>query len=322
MAATEMKKQMKRRVLFTGMFIVSMLVIMISVSFSWFNNAKTAHVKGVTVEVIEANNLRISQDDGSWGRSLVMTFPDNFKMKGVAGNGESFFTPVMGRVEGLSDATAVGYHAIEGDLAAKGIYELEFSCLVENRMLLCLDPSSYLMPADDSPQSDYGEYSAGFICAAMRVAFLQKMEDTYRLCAIWIPHATTELIKTGTTALTQEGEVEEQYTFISNEDGTVGATVSTKGRPSGMTVIDEVTYAWGNLNDLDELLEIGMLENGMGDFKIVIWIDGSDRECHNALLNGLVSVKLALTGVRAPETEAPETEAPETGTDQPAEQRP
>ena len=53
----------------------------------------------------------------------------------------------------------------------------------------------------------------------------------------------------------------------------------------------------GNLKitDISEKQKIGTLQaNQYSKFRLVIWVDGNDRECHNALLGGLICVNLKI----------------------------
>ncbi len=290
MATNEVKKRLKKRIIFSALFVSSMLMIMISVTFSWFHQVESATMSDITIDAREANNLLVKASDADvWSKVVKMSFADDFEMQGVSGDGIRFFEPVIGKKEGMNDSSLVGYKQITEDLAKSGIYEFEFSCFVENSLPLYLDSSSALLPSAKSPESAYGSFSAGHICAAMRVAILQKVDGEYVLKCIWIPNATTELTTVGEISV-GEGDVESEYVFISDESATEKVTVQTAQEPSGQIEIDGVLYAWG---DLDDSLEIGRIEgNAENDFKLVIWIDGNDRESHNALLDGLVSVQM------------------------------
>ena len=76
------------------------------------------------------------------------------------------------------------------------------------------------------------------------------------------------------------------HNFLCNDDSYTGMMVHNYY----LYEEDGVLYAWG---DLEEDLPFATLEGfSEQDFKIVIWLDGNDRECHNALMGGEVSIKL------------------------------
>lgn len=292
MATDKIKKDIKRRLLFGGVFVLAMIFIMIAVSFSWMNNNPTSTLSNIEINVIEANNLLVKTEDSLWNKTVNMEFEEGFEMKSVCGDGKNFFTPILDHTNSSNDFAAVGYSAISGTLEDNGIYEFKFSCTVETDLTLYLDSTSSLVPSEHSENSAYGDYSAGHICAAMRVAFFQKVDNEYVLRCIWIPNSTTELLASGDEVKVGDGEIESSYIFISNEDGESPIVIETNGAASGTKVVNNVTYVWGNL---EERLELGsMLGNQQQDFKLVLWIDGHDRECHNALMDGLVSVDLKI----------------------------
>ncbi|MBR0449850.1 MAG: hypothetical protein IIX30_03440, partial [Clostridia bacterium] len=48
------------------------------------------------------------------------------------------------------------------------------------------------------------------------------------------------------------------------------------------TTVDGVRYVWGAVGDG---IKVGML-NGEGKYRIVIWLDGNDRECDQSISGG------------------------------------
>ena len=293
MATDKAIKNIKKRLLFGGTFVLAMIFIMISVSFSWLNNNPRATVSDIHLEVVEANNLLVkAEDSDNWTKVVKMDFKEGFEMASVCGDGKNFFKPILGHVDGSNDFEAVGYEAISGNLEDNGLYEFAFSCMVESSFTIYLDKESSLSPSEDSENSLYGDYSSGHICAAMRIAFFQKIEDEYVLHCIWIPNSTTELLPSGEEIKVENGEIESGYIFISDESGESTTIIETEGASSGSKTVNGVTYVWG---DLEENLEIGTTEgNQQQYFKLIIWVDGNDRECHNALMDGLVSVDLKI----------------------------
>lgn len=294
MKANEIKRNVIRRLIFTGVFVMSMIFIIISVSFSWFNNNKYAQVSNIQIEVVEANNLLVRAEDAEeWAKTVTMDFPENFKMRAVCGDGKNFYHPILRQTADSNDFSPIGYEETVGTLEHNGVYEFSFSCMVENSLTVYMDKDSSLTPANNSKLSAYGDFSAGHVCAAMRIAVFQYIDNEFVLRFIWIPNSTTELdSKTASSLKAENGEVEESYVFITGDNGNDSIVIETKGRPNGSKTIDGVTYIWG---DLQENIEMGITEaNVQQTFKLVIWIDGLDRECHNALMDGLVSVNFKI----------------------------
>lgn len=275
--------------IFSAMFVVSLILLMIAVSFSWFNNGKSASISGITVSTVEANNLLV---DGV--KEVELNVPENFKFLAVTGDGNQFYTPTLelGTLEGAPDTLdyqATGYSLISpNQYTASGIYQSEFIFLVENDKSLYLTSESYVAASDESPMSAYGDYSAGNICGAVRVAFFAMGTEGYELKCIWIPNSTVHLDASGDTAILPEGQarVEKEYVFY--HDGSKEPTrIQTEGQPSGETTVDGVTYVWGDLTGVK-------LSDIKGDtnlqIKMIVWVDGTDREAHNALMDGTVTM--------------------------------
>ena len=298
MSTNKVKKERNRRLIFGAMFASALILIMISVSFSWFYNGKIAKVSGVTVDVSEANNLLVkAEGDGDWQKVVQMPFEDGFLVKPVTGDGISFYHAQLGLSESVGDFVAESYVPIpREDFERWGIYEFSFSFKVEGSLPLYLTKDSTVTPLDpEAYDGIYGDYSAGHIGAALRVAILEKIEGEYVPKLIWIPNATTRLITEGQTRVIENGsaeDVEATYLFV-------GATalgeasyvqVHTDSAVNGIYEEGGVTYAWGVL--AENLVFSELSGNEEKDFRVVIWLDGNDRECHNALMGGKVSVHL------------------------------
>ena len=160
--------------------------------------------------------------------------------------------------------------------------------------------ASNIRPADSDAYSDaeqypfgssspYGDFDIGYICGAMRIAILQKNSDgTYESKLIWAPSSTVELYQDEQGQLhvnPNSANCETTYTYL-GEDPDEPIVIETNGEASGHQEIDGVVYAWG---EIETKLPMGTLTGGEeNEFRLVIWVDGNDRECHNALLSGLV----------------------------------
>lgn len=286
-----LQRRLKSRILFGSVTILLLVSVMIAASYSWFYTAKEATVSDITIQTVQADNLLIKGPDGEWGKGLTMTFPENFRMMSVGGDGRTFFQPNLTVEDGQSDFTVSSYTKIDpAEYAENGIYQFDFELQVESSLPIYLGKESSVLPAERCPDSAYGDFSSGYICGAMRIALLQKVGDAYVLRCVWIPNSTVELtVSASGAAVDANGAVEDTYQFISDTDG-VAVNVTTNGKTSGTAEQGGVTYAWG---DLEAPLQIGNIVGGeTSSFRLLAWIDGNDRECHNALLSGLVSVKL------------------------------
>jgi hypothetical protein len=302
MMANNSKKTFKRKnIIFGSMFVISSLLIMIAVSFSWFYDGTVAKVSGITFDTVAANNLRVKlSSESDWGKKLNLDFSDAL-MQPVSGDGDQFFSSVIARNEETDKLEIVGFEKID-DIASYGVFEKEISFIVENPKQLNLMTTSFLAPADGDITYPY-DVDAGHICSALRVAIMVKdSEGGYALKYIWIPNAKTEILYDSEGALTvdENGTVEDAYKFRSSAEGDP-FLVETDGASSGIKNIDGVQYVWG---DLEEDLSLCEMEAETPvDVKFVIWLDGEDRECREELISGQVKAKFDFTVVDK-ETEA------------------
>lgn len=287
-----------KKCIFSSMFVISLVFLMIAVSFSWFTNGKKASVSGITVQTVEANNLEVMSERGTWTKVADMPIDEEFKFSPVTGDGKSFFTPLLklGVLDGqpnVLDFKVAGYEGIkEGEYAQNGIYETTFTFRVENTKALCLGMGSSVVPADLNEHSAYGDYSNGYICGAVRIAFYQVEGGNEVLKCIWIPNSTVHLDVSGNTSLNIDPEtavVESEYVF-SHSNPEQKTRIITNGEASGSQIIDGVVYFWGDLGSDKPLMVI----EGNKDLtvKMIVWVEGTDREAHNALVDGRIYMNL------------------------------
>ena len=64
-AKPEGKGKKRRRILFKAMFVMSIISIMISVSFSWFTESNHAKVNGVTMSVVDTKDITLTPPKNS-----------------------------------------------------------------------------------------------------------------------------------------------------------------------------------------------------------------------------------------------------------------
>ena len=284
----------RKKMIFSSMFVISSLLIMMAVSFSWLNNSKHATVSGITITAVPADNLMVKfSSDTEWKKKINMNFPD-VPMKPVSGDGTSFFSAIIGRNSDTQRLEVQGFESIE-DRDSYGIFEADFSMIVENQNHLKLTTSSSIQAAEGDIAYPYEGVDAGEICSAMRVAFMIKDEnDEYQMLCVWIPNSETEASydDNGYLVINKNGYVEDSYKFLSSADGD-HILIETNGESYGIQEIDGVRYVWGNLEE--DLLICEMASNTPVALKVVIWLDGEDRECCNEMIGGQVVARFDFT---------------------------
>lgn len=124
----------------------------------------------------------------------------------------------------------------------------------------------------------------------------------YEVKLIWAPNSDIQLKEeNGRWTLESDAakrEYESVYTYVTpaEEQDETGKKVrkieiipESAQEKSGYCVENDVVYAWG---DITEKIPFADLNSGENDFRLIIWVDGHDRECRNALLSGQVQVVL------------------------------
>lgn len=324
-----------RSKLFGALFVISLIFIMISVTFSWFTTGKQASVSGIQMQVAEGEKLKLLIN-GEWVEDEYnLNFGETI-LEARSGNGLYFYERKPGAANNgdienyrqVIDATT-STAPLSETYMTNGVFAFDFEMLSDNDATLHLYPksmgenpvSTMVYPAaskayqdpefsdkypngNQSPKGDGENCDVGYICGAMRIAFLQgeKQSDgtiIYTPKLIWAPATSVQLDKDENgqyIVKTENVDYETSYdyiTFDSTTSSDVRIPVSTTADnvAAGKSATQEgLTYAWG---ELSEKLPVGDLTGGEhAYFRMVVWIDGEDRECNNALLNGLVKVVL------------------------------
>ena len=306
--------------IFQGLLILSLLFMIVSVSFSWFTSGDHASVSGIQMNVVEPEKMEVLVGGSmSEGGSFNLQFDQSKPLLALSGNGMSFYAPEIRKdangnlfedVERLNhvitpDTPASGY-------ADFGAYAIEFTVKSSKATPLCLygksgEQQAGIFPAPydaykdaDRPGDD--EIDPGYICGAMRIAILQKNEQgQYETKLIWAPDVTTELTTSnGTSSVKPLGSAETTMTIRG-----FGENPTNPAKVTASSTLGGVTYVFGKLGDKvvvgDPMRKSEALDESeqsdlsyQGDYRLVIWIDGEDRECSNELMDGLVQIILHL----------------------------
>ena len=277
------KGKKRRRLMIKSMFVMSIVFIMISVSYSWFTEADSSVVTGVSVSLLEPQNLTLS----------------NLKVYGklepVAGDGKTFFVPGIGLEEietetdettdiqyvtSVYDKTSDIYKKTDDavttaaltDALVPNVRVIDFSLSMEGEaQTLYLKSGSAVTASSGSP---------AYLPGAIRVSFLKKnVSGEYEQLFIWIPDVTS-------TVDPDTPVLEDEYVFVTGTTAQGTATTVKINDTQGTATVSGTKYVWGEIED-DVTL------GGVGDYRCVIWLDGNDRECSKDLIGK--KVELALT---------------------------
>jgi len=298
------KKAIGRRAIFLGIFIVSLIVIMVATTFSWYYVRREVTVSEFSIEVVEANNLviRAPGDDSGWSKLLTMQADEEFAFGAVAGNGTSFFALVFELVEQESGTDEynidayekTGYKPLAADAHAQYLYTYDFSVFIETAHDLCLASGTAVKQQATADPVDNAS-------AALRVALLVKEDNAYKTALIWFPDVQTQLLEDGqgNWYVSEEPTPETEITLV-NEAGE-DYSVAITGTSGHTTDENGVTYVWGDIAAQDQITIASLSSNTERELRLVIWVDGNDRDCRNAIMSGAVFVDLKFTAAKASE---------------------
>ena len=270
--APKKKRRSVRKTLFGAMFVMSIIFIMISLTFSWFSLSDTSHVDGAQLGISDANNLEVG---GQFSLG---------KIDSVAGDGTSFFEPVLenkliatnGNYNSYHKVNSGKYNALTDDVVSENA---KADSLFVKDVTLTIRGEHKIYMVDGTGIVPEGE-GAEFLEGAMRVSVMKFNEESkkYELCLIWIPDVTSQ--KSGDDLL------DSKVTYVySDEEGTKESSFEITSEHGDKTLGNGVRYVWGKIDGKPENnVLIGEL-NGTGKYRFVIWLDGNDRECDYELLD-------------------------------------
>lgn len=268
--APKKKRRFTRKSLIKVMFIISIIFIMISLTYSWFTVANQARAK-VKVNVADPNNLVAG---GLTSKGMIDS---------IAGNGTSFFKPLwaeqkVGDSDGFNlyrpvksgEYEPTQDEVIATESVADNVLIMDFNLSINGKHNVYLVNGSGVKPVGEG---------AEFLEGAIRVAVLKLNEETqeYELCLVWLPDVTS---KKGS-----EGALDSEFTVVYPDGDAVKEEKIEITSEHGTKTVNNVRYAWGQIdvNNQNKVL-VGELE-GTEYFRCVVWLDGNDRECDYELLD-------------------------------------
>lgn len=294
--------QLKRSIMISILLIGSLLFATVSLSYSWFLYQQPNRTRVFDVNVESSYNLKVSSPV-VWGDNVSEEWHRSFTLKPITGDGENFFLPVYEKQEveegsGVYDnlPSQSKFESIDKEEYSNFMYRLDFTLSVETFVDLYLDfadNKTYIKPGTNNVGGKYG-YSPDNVCSAVRLAIII---DGKTVC-IWIPNATTELSITGGERELKEGTVESQYVFRHENDGKAPTSknsdiINTNKKPQGSYVDPDtgLVYIWGDISE-ENCPKISVLRPGVNNVNLLVWLEGTDRECDISMSAGRISANV------------------------------
>ena len=286
----ERKGKKRRRLAFKVMFVTSIVSIMISVTYSWFSTSDTAIADGVTIDVADRVLIDIENFD-TYGQLEALTGDGTYFFKPktiestVINSGSDYSVSVYDKAgdeydklldvsSSKLDPTKVnGVRIMDFTLSKSG--EAEEIFLLHGTEVKAYKAPDNVDPEGGEPEEIYPD-APDYLAGALRVAILKlnNVTQKYELQLIWLPDVTSTVNGTD--------EIENSFSYLSGEDGSDEKNVSFGELTSGEKTVDGVRYVWGDITS-DSSISLGQL-SGKTRFRIVVWLDGNDRETNADLI--------------------------------------
>ncbi len=297
-AVTPKKRKFGRKVLIKIMFVVSVILIMISLSVSWFHHSNTAIGDGISLQVVDPNNLADITGKEPYVRGTLNS---------VVGDGKEFFKPVWEKVavendgndmynfykNQLTDLTKLTEDVTKPDAdEVKSVFVEDFKFSIDGAFDMYLGAGSNVEPNPDEEEGSaafnvqYDKYK--YVKSVARVAIL-KLNDAgtaYELKAVWVP-----------SVYDKNGNLEDSFKVVYTDNGgkVVERIVWTKGEDKGSGEVNGITYYWGELGG-DNRVALGEINN-TATYRCAVWLDGYDVDCTNDLCEQRIKATFKFTPV-------------------------
>lgn len=300
----------KRSVFVSIALLVALMLAVVSISYSWFQFQKPNKTYLYDINVESSYNLQMS-DLTVWGDEITEDWHRNFRLKPITGDGTNFFVPIYETKEvvegsGVYDAfpSQTDFTRIDTSVLPNYIYRLDFTLSIEGFVELYLDYAgnkTYVHPSYNH-NGIFG-FSPDNVCAAVRVAILHEGD----IKCIWMPNSTTELVIDNDTRVLKEGACEEQYLFRHENDGAAvfegnATIINTNQQPNGNYTDPQtgIVYIWGDITQ-ENCPKIADLTPGSSNMNIMVWLEGTDRECDISMSAGRIDANIcfAVTPITA-----------------------
>lgn len=297
---------------FKGAFELLLVVVSVFVvSFAWFVETDKNKTDDLTIKTKASRLLYISIDDGeTWNTELNLNLDDNFKFNNeVTGNGVNFYKAATKRDDGVpitfKEATA-GSDYLEFDLLFKANAPLG----------VFLDSDSYVIPSSGIEEenligttalrkSTYGDFSRDLIAGSLRISFTENdyIEGEYisklESSLVWAPNKNYELLyNNGYYTFDINSDNSQDYRYIDSSNGFEYKYISNF-KDNLNTDFDT-----DNANGDPMITKIDPDYNGgIKSVTVRIWVEGNDRETHDALTGGSFKLNLNFMGIVKAERE-------------------
>ena len=272
-----MVKRMIRRIGYI-LIIVSLIFSLITFSFSWFDNKMESNISEFRLNVEDLEGIEISKDGYHFSSSLDL--PTSAKLKCITTGANNFYYPLFNKIKSgnkyVSNLIGLNYIDIEEARNYYFYHDFYLKSVVDQYIYFDFDRFNI----DLTHIINSSGYDSSFLKGALRVGLFQYNYDleTFEKKLVIFPFANYEL---NGSYLNFNGNIEDKYLFYNNNN--INSVYYVNTNNNGYCNIDDCYYIWDYENLGSQAF--GYLNNNINEFRIVIWLEGIDRECENILAN-------------------------------------
>ena len=262
---------MKRILVFCS--IIVLFTFIINLSYAWFCGNDYSSINQVELNVSECEEIKISSDKENFSESLSFNF--NNELIPVTSGNNNFYLPefnIVNYEDNLTSLNIINENELNDYLFIHDFYLDSSICCVGY-----FDFNDFSLTSNNIYNSH--NLNSNGLLGALRIGIMeQNKDDDWYYSMIIFPYSKIEL---NNYVLNYNGDIEEFYYFYSTND--INSMTSVETNSSGFRSIDSTLYVW-DYNDLSQLAFTD-IKVGINHYKLVIWLEGTDRECQNILKN-------------------------------------
>lgn len=283
------------------LIVVSIFIV----SYAWFVKTTKNETKDLTIKTKASRLLYISLDDGqTWSTELSLNLSDNFKFNNeVTGDGVNFYKAATKRDDGIP---------ITFKSAVSGSDYLEFDLLFKSNAALgvFLDSDSFIIPSCGETQVDligdtvvrksaYGNFSRDLIAGALRVSFTENdyVNEQYvselSSSLVWAPNKNYELLyDSGIYTFDIFSNNYQDYRYIDSTNGFEYKYINNFKDNLNASFEEDNAHGDPMITKIDP-----SYNGGIKSVTVRIWVEGNDRETHDALSGGMFKININFMGI-------------------------
>lgn len=288
-----------------GFELLLVLVSVFVMSYAWFVETSKNETKDLMIKTKASRLIYISLDDGkTWDTELNLNLDDNFKFNNeVTSDGVNFYKAETKRDDGVPIT-------FKEAIAGKDYLEFDILFKANAPLGIFLDSDSSVLPSVGTELTDlvgdtalnksaYGNFSRDLISSALRISFTENdyVQGEYvsnlNSSLVWAPNKNYELIyNEGYYYFDIESNNSQDYRYIDSSNGFEYKYISN--------FKDNLNTDFDNddANGDPMITKIDPDYNGgIKSVTVRVWIEGNDRETHDALTGGSFKLNINFMGI-------------------------